>query len=312
MSYETVSFWYPTTPRRVLAILLSALLPGAGQAILGRRAWALIWVLLSLAAVALVPTFGAWAAVAVLALRLPASVQTAFMRGGGVAPDPNGKAAVLVVLLFILWAAGVSQLQHDVVENVTMVDATMYPALEAGDLTLVDKAAYGLRLPFIGKLNPKPAQVGDIVAVVDPDKPEQLLVGRVVALGPTSFEMKDGALVFGEGKQITRQPSGMACAFIEPDKEKRDFIDKKCDSFVEQAAGRTWRVAQPSGEPAPSTNQVRQIAAGQLVVAQDNRRGAAPWKIVPAESVRGRVTLVWFSTAGPRGIRWDRTNRKVD
>jgi signal peptidase I len=311
--YETVSFWYPTTGRRVLAILLSALLPGAGQAVLGRRGWAVFWVLASLVAIALEPAFGVWAAGAVLLLRLPASVQAAFMRGGGVAPDPNGKAAALVVLLVIGWAAAFTQLQHDVVENVTMVDATMYPTLEAGDLTLVDKTAYGLRLPFVGKLSPKPAQVGDVVAVDDPDKPDQLLVGRVVAAGPTSFEMKDGALVLAAGKEVTRSPLTAPCVFMEPDQAKRNFVDQPCTWFEEKLPnGRTWLVAQPpAGTAAPSTTQVRQVGPGQLLIAQDNRRGAAPWKIVPADSVRGRVSQVWFSTAGPRGIRWDRTDKRV-
>jgi signal peptidase I len=309
--YETKSFWYPTTGRRVAAILLSALLPGAGQAVLGRRGWAIFWVLASLVAVAAEPAFGVWAAGSVLALRLPASVQAAFMRGGGVTPDPNGKVAVLVVLLFVGWLAGVTELQHDVVENVTMVDATMFPTLEAGDLTLADKTAYGLRLPFVGRISPKQVTLGDVVAVDDPDKPDQLLVGRVVALGPTTFEMKEGALVFGDGKQIVRKPASGPCTYLEPNQEKRTFVEKTCTAFDESAGARTWRVAQAAGEVAPSTAQVRQVAAGQLVVAQDNRRGAAPWKIVPAESVRGKVTQVWFSTAGPKGIRWERTDLKV-
>ena len=315
MSYDTKSFWYPTTGRRVFAILLSALLPGAGQAVLGRRGWAVFWVFASLLAVALEPAFGVWAAATVLALRLPASVQAAFLGGGGVAPDPNGKAAALVGLLFIGWAAALTQLQHDVVENVTMVDATMYPALEAGDLTLVDKLAYGLRLPFAGKIRTRPVHVGDVVAVDDPDKPDQLLVGRVVALGPTTFEMKEGALVLGSGQEVTRRPVSGECRFLEPDKDKRDFADKTCTLFEESAGAKTWLVSQPivdaGGEKPPSTAQVRQVAQGQMVVAQDNRRGAAPWKIVPAANVRGKVTQVWFSTAGPRGIRWGRTDQKV-
>jgi signal peptidase I len=313
MSYDTKSFWYPSTGRRVLAILLSALLPGAGQAVLGRRGWAVFWVLASLVAVACEPAFGVWAAVTVLGLRLPASVQAAFLRGGGVAPDPNGKAAALVVLLFIGWAAALTQLQHDVVENVTMVDATMYPALEAGDLTLVDKSAYGLRLPFVGKIAPKSANVGDVVAVDDPDKPDQLLVGRVVAVGPTSFEMKDGALVLGSGKEVSHTPTSGECKYMEPKKGQDSFVDETCTLFVEKAAnGRSWLVAQSGADKAPSTAQVRQIAQGQLVVAQDHRRGTAPWKIVSAANVRGRVTQVWFSTAGQRGIRWGRTDKQVE
>ena len=43
-----------------------------------------------------------------------------------------------------------------------------------------------------------------------------------------------------------------------------------------------------------------------LLVASDNRRGT-PLKIVREESIRGRVKMVWLSTAGPGGIRWART-----
>ncbi len=312
MQQESLSFWYPSTQRRVLAILLSAVLPGTGQLVLGRRGWALIWAGAPLLAMALVPTFGPWAAATVLLLRLPASAQAAFMRGGGVAPDPTGKIVALAVLLFVGTMAVMTQLRHDVVESVTLVDATMYPSLETGDYVVVDKVAYGLRVPFIGRVHERPARLGDLVAVDDPDKPDQLIVGRVVALGPTTFEMKDGAIVLGPGKEIVRAPLETPCQFAEVDKDKHEFVDRPCTLFEEQAGGRTWRVVGPPvGDKAPSTAQPRQLAAGQILVAQDNRRGAAPWKIVPASDVRGRVNMVWFSTAGPRGIRWDRAGKRL-
>jgi signal peptidase I len=308
----TESWWSASTLRRVFAILLSALLPGTGQIMLGRRAWAVFWAAMPLVSMALVPALGPVAAAAVLLTRLGSSVHAALMATGGAAPDPTGKTVALVLLLAIGTFAVTTGLRHDVVENVTMVDAAMYPALETGDYAVVDKTAYGLRLPFIGKVSGRAPRVGDLVAIDDPDKPDQLLVARVVALGPTSFEMKDGALVFGAGAEIGRRPLDGACQYAEVDKDKREFVDLPCVRFEEQAggAGRTWQAVQPK-EAAPSTQQVRQIAAGQVVVALDNRRGPAPWKIVQLDAVRGRVTLVWFSTAGPRGIRWNRVGARL-
>jgi hypothetical protein len=153
-------------------------------------------------------------------------------------------------------------------------------------------------------------EVGDVVAIDNPDKPDDAWVGRVVARGPVSFELKAGTLVVG-GVAVERRPVEGACAFVDPDKDKRELVDRPCLRFEERIGGRVWTSTQPKDGVPPSTQQVRQLAAGQIVVVSDNRRGVAPWKIVGEDAVRGRVTTVWFSQKGPRGIAWDRVDLPV-
>jgi hypothetical protein len=311
MKQQVKGQWTATTPRRLFAVLLSALMPGVGQIMLGRRGWALFWVGVPLAAMLLVPTLGIKAVLFSYVCRLGSSVHAALMKTGGPAPDTVGKTAVFSVLLVLGYFAVVTQIGHDVYDSTTMVDANMYPALEAGDYAVVDKTAYGWRVPFVGRVKQKPVAVGDVVAVDNPDKPDDAWIGRVLARGPVSFEMKAGQVVVG-GVPVERvAQADAACAFVDPSAEKRELVDVPCARFEEKLGGRTWASVQPKDGAPPSTQQVRQLAAGQILVVADNRRGIAPWKIVGEDAVRGRVASIWFSQKGPRGIAWDRVDLPI-
>ena len=99
MAVGTVS-WHPSTPRRVGAILVSALLPGAGHVMLGRTGLAAVFAVVPIFSMALVPRLGLAAAVAVLLWRLVAAVHAAFCKPGGRQPT-TGKTLVQIALLLV-------------------------------------------------------------------------------------------------------------------------------------------------------------------------------------------------------------------
>src|SRR5215213_5002902 len=91
--------WNASTPRRMFAVILSALMPGVGQLMLGRRRWAVFWVVLPLVFMLFVPKLGLAAVLAQYLCRLGASAQAALMRTSGGAADPTSKTVALAALL---------------------------------------------------------------------------------------------------------------------------------------------------------------------------------------------------------------------
>jgi signal peptidase I len=298
-------------PRRVAAILISALLPGAGQLLLGRTRWALAFALLPVLSMALVPTFGLAAAIAVLAWRLVASVHAVFCKTRGSEAPSAGKTALQAVLLLLLTLALTTGIKRDVVENVTMVDGSMMPALETGDYVVVDKTAYGWRLPFTSRrAGASTPQIGDLVAYDNPDAPDQLMVGRLLGRPPLSYAMAGGELLLDD-LPLEQQKVGGDCSYREVDLTTREWVSRRCVRRQETLGARHWGVLlDPDAARRPSSPR-RSLAAGTVLVARDNRRDASAVRAIRADTIRGRVKMVWLSTAGPGGIRWDRTGLKV-
>jgi signal peptidase I len=95
-----------------------------------------------------------------------------------------------LVLLGIL-AARSSLADHYVVPS-----GSMEPALVSGDRVVVDKRAYGLRIPFtlVRVWSGDPAARGDVVIVDEPVDGTRL-IKRVAAVGGDFVEVRDGVVL---------------------------------------------------------------------------------------------------------------------
>jgi signal peptidase I len=80
---------------------------------------------------------------------------------------------------------------------------SMRPTVEVGDRIVVDKRAYGLRLPlsdlWLTKVDMP--QRGDVVVLLSPED-EEVLLKRVVAIAGDHVAVRDGA-VYLEGRRLT-------------------------------------------------------------------------------------------------------------
>ena len=96
----------------------------------------------------------------------------------------------LVALLALMTAARSSLADHYYVPS-----GSMEYALLPGDRVIVDKTAYGLRIPFttIDLIDGDPPERGD-VAVFDSPRDGTRLIKRVVAVGGDIVSVKDGLL----------------------------------------------------------------------------------------------------------------------
>jgi signal peptidase I len=206
---------------------------------------------------------------------------------------------------------------------------SMAPGLEAGDVVLVDKAAYGwsraalpvdpwrTRMPgeplFGWRVAPldglvdrlperiaaRPVARGDVIVLLSADGRERDYVKRVVAVGGDRIALRDGRVIL----------NGEALACV-PD---------EAGICREQFGARSWRVA--ASDPASRADMAELgIPAGHYFVLGDNRAESADSRIPAAAGglglvadwqVVGKARAVMLSR-GEGGIRWSRVGLGVE
>ena len=101
-------------------------------------------------------------------------------------------------------------------EAVYIPSGSMIPTLQIGDYVIVEKWAYGARLPFTETAQATWAtpRRGDIVVLLAPpgNPRNDDLIKRVVAVAGDTVEIQEGALLLN-GKPVPRQRIPGACSY---------------------------------------------------------------------------------------------------
>jgi len=194
-------------------------------------------------------------------------------------------------------------------EAVYIPSGSMIPTLQIGDYVVVEKWAYGARLPFTAS-----AQVtwstprrGEIVVFLAPpnNSRDDDLIKRVVAVAGDTVEIRDGALVLN-GKPVERRVLPGPCSYQERP-EGGSWRDAPCAAFEERLEGHVYTgyctPHQPCQDVAPQT-----VPPGHIWLAGDHRDHSADSRVfgpVPVGRIKGRA---WVALAswGPNGPRWNR------
>lgn len=183
-----------------------------------------------------------------------------------------------VLFVLAMLAARSSLADHYVVPS-----GSMEPTLLPGDRVLVDKTAYGLRIPFttweIGE-DAEPRR-GD-VAIFDSPEDGTRLIKRVVAVAGDEVSLRDGHLTIN-GRSLSATDA--------PD--------------VERASGLAWSLALGQGgglDIAPT-----KVPSGHVLVlgdARGNSRDSRYFGFVHTDTLYGRALRVFFrSEQGPAWLR---------
>lgn len=194
-------------------------------------------------------------------------------------------------------------------EAVYIPSGSMIPTLQIGDYVIVEKWAYGARLPFTSTAQVKwsAPKRGDIVVLLSPpgNSTTDDLIKRVVAVAGDTVEIRDGHLVVN-GQPVPRRRLDGECLYW----DKHDgapWRQERCVAFEEQLDGHAYQTHctpwMPCGDVAFST-----VPPGAVWLAGDHRDHSADSRVfgpVPVGRVKGRA---WMALAswGPRGPRWDR------
>ena len=235
----------------------------------------------------------------------------------GIASDnvdvSQGQARLLMQPWWLDWTAGlfpvivvVFLLRSFLFEPFKIPSASMVPTLLVGDLILVNKFTYGLRLPVINtKLTAgTPLARGDVVVFRYPPKPSLDYIKRVVGL--------PGDEVAYLNKQLTVNGQVVPKAALPPffDEESMAYASQ----FEEKLGERPHRLL--NNEKVPSFVQgatdfpyqqncrysvegvVCKVPEGHYFMMGDNRDNSLDsryWGFVPDQNIVGRAFFVWMN-----------------
>jgi signal peptidase I len=231
-------------------------------------------------------------------------------------PDlETARAAALAQPWWLDWTAGlfpvilvVFLLRSFVVEPFKIPSASMVPTLLVGDLILVNKYHYGIRLPVIHTKvvdNHAPAR-GDVVVFRFPADPRIDYIKRVVAIpGDEVAYLRQRLSINGQPVPAERLP---------------DFYDEEAMRYVPQFSEKLGAVehrivVDPSravffggGDPArfPFGENCRyttegvtcKVPEGHFFVMGDNRDNSQDsrfWGFVPEANIVGRAFFIWMN-----------------
>lgn len=204
-------------------------------------------------------------------------------------------------------------LRSFVVEPFRIPSGSMLPTLQSGDLILVNKFTYGLRLPVIDKkvIGISQPQRGDVIVFRYPVDPDVDYIKRVVGLPGDEISYLDKRL-YVNGKEVSNQRDG---DYFEPDRvsyvsqfdEKLGDVDHKIlmDNERAQEFSPIWQFPHLDACQY-SRNGVRcTVPEGSYFAMGDNRDNSADsryWGFVPDSNIVGKAFFIWMNFSSPGRI----------
>lgn len=243
--------------------------------------------------------------------------RNAKLAGEGVKPDDNGRAVLKANLLrqpvWIEYSGSlfpvialVFFLRSFLYEPFKIPSSSMVPTLHVGDLILVNKYTYGIRLPIINKkiIEVGHPQRGDVMVFKYPENMELDYIKRVVGVPGDTVTYKNKRLTIN-GQPIAYQPLP-------------DYLDEETLNYskhrLENLNGVSHEILTNPRAPAyvvnPHDFPNRQncsydvegfsckVPAGQYFMMGDNRDNSLDsryWGFVPDKNIVGKAFFIWLN-----------------
>lgn len=313
--------------------------PGLGHLLAGRFAGGALWMVASVATLALASDWALLPIVGTVALRLLSAVELGARRLRR-APRLRFRLAAVAVGIGALWGS-FSLVRAHLVEPFKVPQAGMVPTLLAGEYVFASKSVSSDEI-----------ERGDLVLFSHPCQTQFAMAQRVVALGGDTVELRCDTLYVNGVAAPQRHIPG-PCTYEDTD-DRGGWRSVPCSRYVETLHGRDHgvvhradrperdarRAANPTvvplldggrhdfpfddlpgcdalglpGKahgrieilPPPGTacGQRRRfvVPSGTVFVVGDNRDGSSDsrrWGPVPVELIQGRVAGIWWSAGSP-------------
>ncbi|QAU34255.1 signal peptidase I [Janthinobacterium sp. 17J80-10] len=250
--------------------------------------------------------------------------RNAKLAADGVKPDTNGRAALEAGLLrqptwieysgsFFPVIALVFVLRSFLYEPFKIPSSSMVPTLLVGDLILVNKYTYGIRLPVFNKkvIEVNDPKRGDVMVFKYPSDPSLDYIKRVVGV--------PGDKIVYQNKRLTVNGKALSYAPL------ADYLDEDRLSysrqFTEDLTGVAHRVLNDDGAPAFGSNERNfpgqelcrfnggdfacTVPPGNYFMMGDNRDNSLDsryWGFVPDQNIVGKAFFIWMNFSNLKRI----------
>lgn len=181
-------------------------------------------------------------------------------------------------------------LRSFIIEPFRIPSGSMLPTLYVGDLIMVNKFIYGLRMPVLNYefLPLGEPQAGDVMVFRYPPQPEVHFIKRVVGLPGDSLSYR-GKRLHINGEPVELEPLDDFVDNGRSYKRRRENLgDPPHDILLDQRVGpRNW----PEWK----------VPEGHYFVMGDNRdhsNDSRFWQFVPEDHLVGKAFLIWFNLNG--------------
>jgi len=202
-------------------------------------------------------------------------------------------------------------LRSFLVEPFKIPSGSMIPTLVVGDFILVNKFAYGIRVPLINTkiVNIGEPKRGDVMVFRYPEDPSLDYIKRVVGV-PGDRIAYMGKRLFVNGVEQPRKPM--------PDYLHRERIHYS-KQYLEKLEGVEHAILieddAPAAVPFTKSFPFREncnynnegvactVPAGHYFMMGDNRDNSADsrvWGFVPDQNIVGKAFFIWFNFSEPR------------
>lgn len=236
----------------------------------------------------------------------------------GVKPDTTGRAALEANLTrqptwieysgsFFPVIALVFFLRSFLYEPFKIPSSSMVPTLLVGDLILVNKFTYGIRLPIINKkiIEVNDPKRGDVMVFKYPEDPSLDYIKRVVGIPGDKITYKNKRLKVN-GKELSYEPLP-------------DYLDEEhlrySKQYLEDLTGTKHKIAIMEQLPPIDVSRVRDfphrdlctynydgftctVPPGNYFMMGDNRDNSEDsryWGFVPDQNIVGKAFFVWMN-----------------
>jgi signal peptidase I len=202
-------------------------------------------------------------------------------------------------------------LRSFLVEPFKIPSGSMVPTLVVGDFILVNKFAYGIRIPLINKkiIGVGEPTRGDVMVFRFPEDTSLDYIKRVVGI-PGDRIVYENKKLFINGVE---QPQKRIADYLHPERihYSRQFLEKlggvEHALLVEEDAS----PAIPFLRPFPfrenctynNEGMACTVPPGHYFMMGDNRDNSADsrvWGFVPDENIVGKAFFIWFNFSEPR------------
>jgi signal peptidase I len=200
-------------------------------------------------------------------------------------------------------------LRSFLVEPFRIPSGSMIPTLQIGDFILVNKYAYGIRLPIVNKkvIEVGEPKRGDVMVFRYPEDPSLDYIKRVIGLPGDRVTYVDKRLSIN-GREVEVKPVGDYLHRERMTYAKRfeETVDGKRHSILieEDAPPIAFPKEFPMRENCSynSRGLTCTVPPGHYFLMGDNRDNSSDsrvWGFVPDENIVGKAFFIWFNFSEP-------------